>query len=119
MQHPRRAKIEHTGRGHAAANCPAARVAISNTQSSEKSKTRGSAPVNDDLAVNQAMSHAVIDCAAVGGLLLLGVLAAIFRRRIFRPVEKSMVRAAAWSLLSMPGDQGDSLASPETPPNKK
>jgi hypothetical protein len=54
------------------------------------------------------MTHVVIDCAAVGGLLLLAVLAGIFRRRIFRPIEKTKVRAAAWSLLSaMPGDEGD------------
>jgi hypothetical protein len=54
------------------------------------------------------MTHTVLDYAAVGGLLLLGLLAGIFRRRIFRPVQKRMVRAAAWSLLSsIPTEEGN------------
>lgn len=54
------------------------------------------------------MTHTVLDYAAVGGLVLLGLLAGIFRRRMLRPVEKATVRAAAWSLLSaMRDDEGD------------
>jgi hypothetical protein len=61
------------------------------------------------------MTHTVLDYAAVGGLVLLGLLAGIFSRRILRPVEKTTVRAAAWSLLSaMRGDEGD-LPDKKTP----
>jgi hypothetical protein len=51
------------------------------------------------------MTPTVIDCAVVGGLLLLSLLAGIFRRRIFRPVENWMVRGEAWSILSDPGEE--------------
>ena len=55
------------------------------------------------------MTHTVLDYAAVGGLVLLGLLAGIFRRRMLRPVEKTMLRAAAWSLLSAMGDDEGEL----------
>ena len=58
------------------------------------------------------MTETVIDCAAGGGLLLLGVLAGIFRGRIFRPVENWMARGEAWSLLSNPGEEDNRKRHP-------
>jgi hypothetical protein len=53
-----------------------------------------------------AMTYAILDYVAVISLLLLGLLTLVFRRRIFRPVERLTIRAAAWSLFD------------ETPPSR-
>lgn len=53
------------------------------------------------------MTYAILDCVAVISLLLLGLLRLVFRRRIFRPVERLTIRAAAWSLFDEPPHNRD------------
>ena len=61
------------------------------------------------------MTHAVLDYAAVISLLLLGLVALHFRRRIFRPADRIKIRAAAWSLFDERPATGDKSAEKERP----
>jgi hypothetical protein len=60
-------------------------------------------------ATGDAMTYAILDYVAVTSLLLLGLLTLVFRRRIFRPVERLTIRAAAWSLFDEPPPNRDKL----------
>ena len=51
----------------------------------------------------------LLDILILTAVLGLAVFAAIARRRILRPVDRTRVRAAAWALLSdVPQDDGPS-----------
>ena len=65
------------------------------------------------------MTHIILDYLAVIGLIFLGLLAVAFRRRIFRPTERTTIRAAAWSLVrqSPPGKDKFSNESLQRSPN--
>ena len=48
-----------------------------------------------------AMTYAILDFVAVISLLLLGLLTLVFRRRIFRPVERLTIGASRMVLSLM------------------
>ena len=51
----------------------------------------------------------LIDILILTAVLGLAVFAAIVRRRVLRPADRTRMRAAAWSLLSdLPQDDGPS-----------
>ena len=71
-------------------------------------KTGGRSSINHIRAVNA--SPGLTELVAVGGVLIIA-LVALARRRVSSPAERMKIRAAAWSLLSeTPADANDSRA---------